>query len=114
MTTRAFLSNGDTFDIDEETEARFTHLDGSTVLRWEYVGPTPPRPVKPQDVAARRAELLAELDALGVDQPAGAAEAPVDPAELAQLRADVAALAAQLRRAGAAAPPAGMTTGQAS
>ena len=73
MTTRAHLADGTTFDIDEETQARFTHMNDSPVLRWEYVGPTPP----PEDKAAggaaaetsaeRRARLQAELDALGDD-----------------------------------------------
>ena len=41
MTTRAHLADGSTFLINEETEARFTHLNGSPVVSWEYVGPTP-------------------------------------------------------------------------
>ena len=70
MTTRAHLANGDTFDIDEETQAKFTHMNDQPVLRWEYLGPTPPpedaRPAG-QTAAQRRAELQAELDALGDD-----------------------------------------------
>jgi hypothetical protein len=66
MTTRAYLDDGTTFDIDEETEAKFTHLDGKTVVRWEYLGPTPPKPpANAEEAAARRAQLQAELDALG-------------------------------------------------
>jgi hypothetical protein len=67
MTTRAYLADGSTFDIDEETEAKFTHMNDQPVVRWEYTGPTPPKakPVKAEDVAARKAQLQAELDALG-------------------------------------------------
>ena len=69
MTTRAHLADGTTFDIDEETEGRFTHMNDQPVLRWEYIGPTPPGSKKPPGVSAaqRRAELQAELDALGDD-----------------------------------------------
>lgn len=41
MTTRAHLADGSTFDIDEETEGKFTHLNGVAVDHWSYVGPTP-------------------------------------------------------------------------
>jgi hypothetical protein len=100
MTTRLHLADGDHFDVDEETEATgLTHFNGVAVDRAEYIGPTPPKPVKPQDVAARRAELLAELDALGVSQPDGAAETPVPAGELADLRAQVAALTARIGQA---------------
>ena len=69
MTTRAHLADGTTFDIDEETEAKFTHMNEQPVLRWEYTGPTPPRLVAvPADQReARRAALQAELNALGDD-----------------------------------------------
>ena len=67
MTTRAHLADGSTFDIDEETEGRFTHMNTTPVVRWEYIGPTPPRttPLPGVSAAQRRAELQAELDALG-------------------------------------------------
>ena len=66
MTTRAHLASGDTFDIDEETEGYFTHMNDDPVVRWEYTGPTPPGTKRPPGVSAaeRRAQLQAELDAL--------------------------------------------------
>ena len=70
MTTRAHLADSTTFDIDEETEGRFTHMNDTPVVRWEYVGPTPPeaqRPAPTVSAAERRAQLRAELDALGDD-----------------------------------------------
>ena len=69
MTERAYLADGTTFDIDEETEGRFTHMNDQPVVRWEYVGPTPPGTKRAPGITAaqRRAELQAELDALGDD-----------------------------------------------
>ena len=69
MTTRATLASGDTFDYDEETEAHPTHVNDQAVVRRDFTGPTPPGVKKPPGVTAaqRRAELQAELDALGDD-----------------------------------------------
>jgi hypothetical protein len=66
MTTRAHLNDGTTFDIDEETEARFTHMNDQAVLRWEYIGPTPPRPARSagETLAEQKDRLRAELKAL--------------------------------------------------
>jgi hypothetical protein len=93
MTTRPTMADGTTFDVDEETEATgITHFNGSAVVNREYTGPTPEKKAKPEDPAARKAELLAELDALEASTPAGAAaEQPAD-GELEQLRARVAEL----------------------
>ena len=69
MTTRATLANGDTFDYDEETEAHPTHVNDQPVMSRVFVGPTPPGAKKPPgvSVAQQRAELQAQLDALGDD-----------------------------------------------
>jgi hypothetical protein len=66
MTTRAHLANGDTFDIDEETEAKFTHMNDQPVVRWEYTGPTPPRPARSagETLDQQKDRLRAELKAL--------------------------------------------------
>jgi hypothetical protein len=69
MTTRAHLASGATFDIDEETEAKFTHLDGDPVVRWEYTGPTPPRPARQagESREQQKDRLRAELAALDAE-----------------------------------------------
>lgn len=98
MTTRLYAADGTHLDIDEETECvATTHINESPVLRTEYLGPTPPKPVKVADPAVRRAELLAELDALDAIQPMAPAPVPVAPDPASQAR--IAELEAQLAAA---------------
>jgi hypothetical protein len=69
MTTRAHLSDGTTFDYDEEREAHPTHVNDQAVIRREFTGPTPPKTAAEdaETPAQRRDRLRAELAALGDD-----------------------------------------------
>lgn len=69
MTTRVTFSNGEVSEYDEERDVHPSTGDpGVSVVRREWLGPTPPRAQPGESAQQQRDRLRAELAALGDDE----------------------------------------------